>query len=104
MLNKGSCAKHSVELAEVVVEAEVFPSVLFHLAHACSQVRKYAAALVRDVVKHSLELTQLVVNTGGIGALMETLHQTDTDCKEYKVPCITALGYIAGIVAFFLIV
>lgn len=80
----------------MAVEAEIFPSVLFHLAHACPQVRKHAAALVRDIVKHSLELTQLVVNSGGIGALMETLHGTGADCKEYKIPCITALGYIAG--------
>lgn len=90
----GSIAKHSNDLAEVIVEAEVFPSVLIHMAHSCPIVRKNASSLVRDVVKHSLELTQLVVNTGGIGALMETLrHSTE----ESKVPCITAVGYIAGL-------
>ncbi|KAF5271134.1 hypothetical protein FQR65_LT17714 [Abscondita terminalis] len=63
------------------------------MSHACPIVRKNAATVVRDVVKHSMELAQLVVNTGGIGALMEALRcQSD----ESKVPCITALGYIAG--------
>lgn len=80
-------------MAEVVVEAEVFPTVLIHMAHACPIIRKNAATLVRDVVKHSLELTQLVVNTGGIGALLEALHHPS---EETKVPCITAIGYIAG--------
>ncbi|KAF5272806.1 hypothetical protein FQA39_LY07833 [Lamprigera yunnana] len=88
-----SIAKHSNDLAEVVVEAEVFPSVLIHLCHACPIVRKNAACLVRDIVKHSLELTQLIVNTGGIGALLETLKYPS---EESKVPCITAIGYIAG--------
>lgn len=89
----GSIAKHSNDLAEVVVEAEVFPSVLIHMAHACPIVCKNAATLVRDVVKHSLELTQFVVNTGGIGALMEALSNC-TD--ESKIPVATAIGYIAG--------
>ncbi|XP_044260764.1 sperm-associated antigen 6-like [Tribolium madens] len=88
-----SCAKHSAELAEVVIEAEVFPCVFLHMAHACPHVRKNAAGLTRDVVKHTLELTQLIVNTGGIGALMELLTE---DPGEARIPCITALGYIAG--------
>lgn len=92
-----SCAKHTVDLAEAVVEAEIFPSVLLHLAHACPKVKMSAAILVRDIVKHSLELTQLVVNTGGIGALLEVLSQPGENYKSCKVPCITALGYIAGI-------
>lgn len=63
------------------------------MAHACPIVRKNAAALVRDVVKHSLELTQLVVNTGGIGAIVECIGQPT---EESKVPSITACGFIAG--------
>lgn len=64
-----------------------------HMAHTCPHVRKNAAALTRDVVKHTLELTQLIVNTGGIGALMEVVNE---DTSEARIPCITALGYIAG--------
>lgn len=47
-------------------------------------------------MKHSLELTQLVVNTGGIGALMETLYQNKDDDSTTKVGVVTALGYISG--------
>lgn len=92
----GSCAKHSLELAEVVVEAEVFPSVLLHLAHRCPQVRRNAAALVRDVVKHSVDLALYVVNMGGIGALIEALSHRASGANNCDIPCITALGYIAG--------
>lgn len=85
-------------MAEVVIEAEVFPSVLLHLAHRCPLVRKNAAALVRDVVKHSVDLALYVVNMGGIGALIEALGQAEgDDINNCIIPCITALGYIAGI-------
>lgn len=60
-------AKHSSELAEVVVEADIFPFVSQHLTHPCPGVGRNAAGLIRDIVKQSLELTQLVVNTGAIG-------------------------------------
>lgn len=63
------------------------------MAHVCPTVRRNATILVRDIVKHSLELTQLVINTGGIGALIEVLSQGFEECV---VPDLTALGYIAG--------
>ncbi|XP_060532950.1 sperm-associated antigen 6-like isoform X3 [Cylas formicarius] len=91
-----SCAKHSAELAEVIVEAEIFPTVFQHLSHPCNQIKRWAACVVRDVAKHSLELTQLVVNTGGIGALLEILFQQPTVAVEVAVPCISAIGFIAG--------
>lgn len=89
----GACAKHSADLAEIVVEAEIFPSVFLHMAHPCPLVRRNSAALTRDIVKHSLELTEFIVNTGGIGALLELL---DEDPGEARLPCITSIGYIAG--------
>lgn len=60
-------------------------------------VRKNAACLIKEIVKHSVELTQLVVNTGGIGALMEELYQ-DSAAEEVgvKLQTITALGFISG--------
>jgi hypothetical protein len=64
-------AKHSADLAEVVVEAEVFPKVLASLAYPDETVAKHAATLVREVAKHTPELAQLVVANGGIGALVE---------------------------------
>ncbi|CAH0549122.1 unnamed protein product [Brassicogethes aeneus] len=88
-----SCAKHSSEIAEVVVEAEIFPDVLIHLTHPSVNVKRNAACLIREIVKHSLELTQLVVNSGGIGALVEVVGHCDDDVK---IPCVTALGFMAG--------
>jgi hypothetical protein len=61
-------AKHSVDLAEVVVEAEVFPKVLTCLQYPDEGVRKHAATLVREVAKHSVDLAQLIVGNGGVGA------------------------------------
>ncbi|XP_046617133.1 sperm-associated antigen 6-like isoform X3 [Neodiprion virginianus] len=88
-----SIAKHSVELAEIIVEAEVFPDVLVHMAHPDDNVDRAAANLTRDVCKHTLELAQLIVNTGGIGALVELVGTSKSDSR---LPAIMALGYIAG--------
>ena len=42
-------AKHSVDLAEVVVEAEVFPKILTCLKFPDELVRKHTATVVREV-------------------------------------------------------
>ena len=42
-------AKHSVDLAEVVVEAEIFPNILNCLKDNDSAVRKNAATCIREV-------------------------------------------------------
>jgi tellurite resistance protein len=57
-------AKHSVDSAELVVEGEIFPATLHCLKDADGGVRKAAAALVREVVKQTQELAQLVVKVG----------------------------------------
>nr|CAD7580785.1 unnamed protein product [Timema californicum] len=88
-----SIAKHSVDLAELVVEAEVFPQVLIHLAHPDKLVARSAAFVVKEVTKHTLELCQLVVNSGGIGALIQLV--TDTD-SETRLPGIMSLGHMAA--------
>ncbi|KAH1011210.1 hypothetical protein HUJ04_000627, partial [Dendroctonus ponderosae] len=99
-LFSGAIAKHSPELAEVVVEAEIFPSVSQHLSHACPAIRRNAACLIRDIAKQSLELTQFVANTGGIGSLLEVLFQYPVKqpdpVNDARIPCVSALGFIAG--------
>jgi hypothetical protein len=45
----GQIAKHSVDLAEVVVEAEVFPNILMCLKDVDGFVRKHAATAIREV-------------------------------------------------------
>lgn len=49
-------AKHSVELAELVVEGEIFPGVLDRLKDPDSYVAKNAATLIREIAKHTPEL------------------------------------------------
>lgn len=113
MLALSSIAKHSVDLAEAVVEAEILPSVLLHMAHPDENVSRIAAILTREICKHTLEvrkhndfsvkifftfnmhfqLAQFIVNTGGIAALIELI---DTSKSATRLPAIMVLGYIAG--------
>ena len=67
----GQIAKHSVDLAEVVVEAEIFPKILTCLKDVDGYVRKHAATCIREVAKHTPELAQLIVSNGGVGALVD---------------------------------
>ena len=50
-------SKHSVELAEMVVEAEIFPAVLSSLRDPDSYVVKNVATLIREIAKHSPEVS-----------------------------------------------
>lgn len=86
-------AKHSVDLAEVVVEAEVFPKILTCLKFPDEFVRKHAATVVREVAKHTPELAQLVVGNGGVGALVDYVADS---VGNSRLPGIMALGYIAA--------
>jgi len=56
LLALSSIAKHSAELAEAVVEAEIFPDVLMHMAHPDENVARFAAILTREICKHTLEV------------------------------------------------
>ena len=49
-------SKHSVELAEMVVEAEIFPAVLSSLRDPDDYVIKNVATLIREIAKHSPEV------------------------------------------------
>jgi len=49
-------AKHSVDLAEMVVEAEIFPAVLTCLNDTDEYVKKNVAMLIREVAKHTPEV------------------------------------------------
>ena len=85
-------AKHSVDLAELVVEAEIFPGVYpslkgrhdqhsmtfraYFLSDPDEYVQKNVATLIREVAKHSPELAQLVVNSGGGQQWQDELNST----------------------------
>ena len=49
-------SKHTVDLAEMVVEAEIFPAVLTCLRDADEYVRKNVATLIREIAKHTPEV------------------------------------------------
>ena len=69
---------------------------------------KYTAQLIREIAKHTPELCQLIMNAGGIGAVIDYiglyLHKTnkiqDFNLGETKgmvrLPGIAMLGYVAA--------
>jgi len=80
------------------------------MAHSDENVSKVAAILTREICKHTFEvkyvvipfhslitqfsqLAQLVVNSGGIAALIELISISKS---ATRLPAIMALGYIAG--------
>ena len=69
-------AKHSLDLAEVVVDGEIFPPVLTCLKDTDELVRKNSATLVREIAKHTPELAQLIVNEGGAAALVDYVNDS----------------------------
>jgi len=86
-------AKHSVDLAEVVVEAEIFPKIFTCLKDMDSLVRRNAATCIREVVKHTPELAQLVVNAGGHAAVIAHISKAK---GASRLPGIMTLGYVAA--------
>ena len=52
----GHISKHTVELAELVVEAEVFPAMLTSLRDSDEYVQKNVATLIREIAKHTPEV------------------------------------------------
>ena len=85
--------KHSVDLAEVVVEAEIFPQILNLLKDMDVYVRKNAATCIREVAKHTPELAQLIVNAGGVGAMVDYVTEASGNAR---LPGIMTLGYISA--------
>merc|ERR1712159_766551 len=84
-------SKHSVELAEMVVEAEIFPSVLTCLKDNDELVMKNTATLIREIAKHTPELCQLIMNAGGIGAVIDYIGEAK---GNIRLPGIMMLGYV----------
>lgn len=61
VLSTLSCiAKHSVELAEYVIDAQVFPNVFFCMKHTDENVARAAATLTKEICKHSLEVSLFI--------------------------------------------
>lgn len=86
-------AKHTVELAELVVEGEVFPKIFTLLKDEDVVVKKNAATCIREIAKHSPELAALVVKAGGLPAIVDYTREAEID---NKLPGIMTLGFIAA--------
>ena len=53
----GQIAKHTVDLAEAVVEGEIFPAILTCLKDHDLYVRKNSSTLICELAKHSAEVS-----------------------------------------------
>lgn len=115
-------SKHSVSLAEMVIEAEIFPAAMSCLRDPDEYVKKNVVTLMREVVKHTPEvrraltfagtnahkrdaqssacmrvlfsqLAQVIVNCGGLEAVIDYLG----NCHgNVRLPGIMMLGYVAA--------
>lgn len=57
----GAVASARAELAEAVVAGGALPAALLHAGHDAMPVRRAAACLVRDIVKHSVDVSALLL-------------------------------------------
>jgi len=86
-------AKHTVDLAEVVVEAEIFPRIFNCLKDIDVQVRKNAATCIREIAKQTTELAKLIVHSGGAAATVDYISESKGNAR---LPGIMTLGYISA--------
>lgn len=63
-------------MLQVIVAADIFPKIYLLLRDSDPMVRRNAAIVVREVCKHTIELAQLVVATGGVAALVDNIRET----------------------------
>lgn len=86
-------ARHTLDLAEAVIENEIFPKILYKLKDSDHLVRKYAASCVREIAKQSSDLSKLICNSGGAVAIVDFI----TEAKGAAgLPGIITLGYISS--------
>lgn len=56
-------------------------------------MQKNCATLVREVAKHTPELAQLIVNAGGVAAIIDYIGESS---GNVRLPGIMMLGYVAA--------
>ncbi|XP_006624170.1 sperm-associated antigen 6-like isoform X2 [Apis dorsata] len=115
----GYIARHNKSLAQTTVDAGAVPLLVLSLQEPELCIKQITASALFDISKHSTELAenvvdagaipflakalsnpdtklkmaQLIVNIGGIGALVELF---STSKLTVRLPAIMAIGYIAG--------
>merc|ERR1711862_623903 len=77
----------------MVVEAEIFPAVLACLKDPDEYVKKNVATLIREIAKHTPELAQLIVNAGGVAAVVDYVGESK---GNVRLPGIMMLGYVSA--------
>jgi hypothetical protein len=68
-------ARHTIDLAEIVVDNDIFPKILYRLKDSDNLVRKYAAICIREIAKQSLDLSKLICNSGGAVAIVDFISE-----------------------------
>lgn len=86
-------AKHSVESADLVIGGGIFPEAINCLKDKEAGVRKSAAALIREIVKHTQVQAQTVIEFGGASALIQYLRP---EGDNEPLNAIMAIGYISS--------
>ena len=56
-------------------------------------MQKNCATLIREVAKHTPELAQLIVNAGGVAAVIDYIGESS---GNVRLPGIMMLGYVAA--------
>ena len=86
-------ARHTQDLADNVVNNDIFPKILYKLKDPDQLVRKFAATCIREIAKQSLDLAKLICNSGGAVAIVDYV----TEAKgPDALPGIITLGYISS--------
>merc|ERR1712151_459724 len=57
-------------------EAEIFPRILHCLKDIDEFVRKNAATCIREIARHTPDLAKLIVNAGGVAAMVDYITET----------------------------
>lgn len=78
MLALSNIAKHSADLAESVVEADVLPDILMHMAHPDENVGRVATILIREICKHTLEVRKFDRFVVKYSTFQELIKSTET--------------------------
>ena len=82
-----------MDLAEIVVQHGIFPTILNCLKNKDMIVKKNAATCIREISRQSRELSQLICQSGGEAALVDFISTTK---GVVRLPGIMTLGYIAS--------
>lgn len=91
-------AKHNIELAEYVIDGDVFPGLWACFKSTDVLLKKASAELVANIVKHSAELSQLVSHSGGCAVLLDYINTVDNQSTPgATLSGLLAVGYMASL-------